>query len=149
MATFPSVTDHEASMLQPLAEIPGLRPATPNGNIESLLATQLVQDDATNQQFLGSPHVVVLPNAFPQYADGDVLIISGAGQTWRLHSSYLIKYSKVFASLLDPNKASHVTRKQRDAGMTIRWKLEVVEFRDNPTDCRLRSFKLVVSAHSR
>ncbi|TVY45584.1 hypothetical protein LSUB1_G000942 [Lachnellula subtilissima] len=141
MVTIPIITNGETS--QPPVELPGPSTVIHNGKMESLLADELAQYDVINQQILGSSHMAVNPNVFPQYADGDVLIISGAGQTWRLHSSYLIKYSKILAGLLDPNKAARITRKQREVGMTIRWKLEMVEFTENPTDCRLRSFKLV------
>ncbi|TVY14455.1 hypothetical protein LARI1_G007371 [Lachnellula arida] len=138
MVTIPNITNGEASLFQPHFQLLVPPTAIPNGNIE-----QLAQDDVINQQILGSPYMAAGPNEFPQYADGDVLISSGAGQTWRLHSSCLKKHSKIFASLLDPNRAARVTKKQREAGMTIRWKLEMVEFTENPTDCRLRSFKLV------
>ncbi|TVY52421.1 hypothetical protein LSUE1_G010207, partial [Lachnellula suecica] len=68
---------------------------------------------------------------------------SPARQTWTLHASYLTKASKVFATLLDPKKATHVTKRQRETGSFVKWRLEMVEFEDNPTDHRLRSFKLV------
>ena len=146
MVTIPNIINGQTAMLQPPVGLPDLSTAIPNGNTETLVAAQLAQYDVINQQILGGSHMAI---KFPQYADGDVLIISGAGQTWRLHSSYLIKYSKILAGLLDPNKAARVTRKQREAGRTIKWKLEMVEFTENPTDCRLRSFKLVVSCPKR
>lgn len=144
MVTIPNITNGEPSPFESYFQLLGPSTAVSDGNIE-----ELAQDDVINQQILGGSHMAAGPNEFPQYADGDVLISSGAGQNWRLHSSCLKKYSKVFASLLDPNRAARVTKKQRDAGMTIRWKLEMVEFTENPTDCRLRSFKLVVSYTTR
>jgi len=100
------------------------------------------------EQTFDIPPAVDRPNAFPYFRDGDVLILSGVGTTWKLHSEALRTNSKVFKKLLDPNAAIRLSRKQREAGMTVKWTIEMVEFQENPADYRLRSFRLVVSSNA-
>lgn len=146
MATLPSLTALEAPLLPAPTKVQAPSAAPPKITVETNQPADSTQDETASQQILGDHLSVPPPNAFPQFTDGDVQIISGAGQTWRLHSSTLAKYSKVLAALLDPTKVTkNPTRIQRAAGANIMWKLEMTEFKDNPNEHRLRSFKLEVS----
>jgi hypothetical protein len=80
---------------------------------------------------------------FPHFEDGDVLIVSGDGRSWKLHSTTLRNASGRFKTLLDENDARHMTKKQKIEGKTIRFKLEMSASEDSP-DIRFRSFRAFV-----
>jgi hypothetical protein len=89
------------------------------------------------------------PNGYPNFADGDVMIISLTGKTWKLHSTILINASTSLKSILAKLDPVHITKKNREDGVTIRWKLVMIEEPDaeeeDPDGLKFKSFKAVVS----
>lgn len=145
MATLPSITNDERLPAHPSASIPSSTAFPPAEALEIPIPQPVLQNGVTSEQTIDILPAADVPNAFPHYADGDVLVLSGVGPTWKLHSENLRK-SKVFDKLLDLNKAIRISRKNREDGMTIKWTIEMVEFQENPADYRLRSFRSVVSS---
>lgn len=92
-----------------------------------------------------SPDPTVGPGGYPIFADGDVLITSGTGRSWKLHSTTLRTASKEFRALFAKNPARRLTKKQLNEGHTVKWKIEMIPFEDCPEDIRFRSFRVVVS----
>jgi hypothetical protein len=80
---------------------------------------------------------------YPEFQDGDVLIMAPTGKTWKLHSFYLRNSSKVFRSIFDQNSPKHLTRKEKDDGRTIQWRFQMM-IQPN-TGNRFVVFKLMVS----
>lgn len=89
------------------------------------------------------------PNGYPNFADGDVMIISPTGKTWKLHSTILINASSSLKNILAKLDPVHITKKNREDGVTIRWKLVMIEEPDaekeDPDGLKFKSFKAVVS----
>jgi hypothetical protein len=97
------------------------------------------------EPFSSSPDPTVGPGGYPQFSDGDVLIISGTGRSWKLHSSALRNASKKFRAMFDEHEPRRITKKVKDDGKTIKWKLEMVPWDDKEDDTRFRSFRIIVS----
>jgi hypothetical protein len=71
---------------------------------------------------------------FPEFADGDVLIVITAARRYRLHSAILRRSSSILAALLDEAPAVELSRKAKNKGVTTRYRLHLVENED--TDVR-------------
>jgi len=85
-------------------------------------------------------------NGFPKYADGDVLIKTGTGRAWKLHSTTIMGASKTLAALLQPETMTiKLSKKDREEGKTIKWILDMVPWEERQQDTRFRSFELQVS----
>jgi hypothetical protein len=84
---------------------------------------------------------------YPNFRDGDVLIISPTDKTWRLHSTILINASPVIKSILAKYPAAHITKSQREEGLTIKWKLVMIDEPDaahiDPDGLTFKTFKIV------
>jgi hypothetical protein len=113
----------------------------PEGNFE-VRSPEHVQDQAEHQ----SPPP--RPSVFPTFHDGDVLILSPTGRTWRLHSLILSQASSKLKAILDEVEAIHITKKMRSEGKTIRYRLRMIEFEEDPNDLHFRTFKALVSSNS-
>jgi hypothetical protein len=113
----------------------------PEGNFE-VRSPEHVQDQAEHQ----SPPP--RPSVFPTFHDGDVLILSPTGRTWRLHSLILSQASTKLKAILDEVEAIHITKKQRSEGKTTRYRLRMIEFEEDPNDLHFRTFKALVSSNS-
>ena len=104
-----------------------------------------VQDPAEHQS---PPPPPPRPSVFPTFHDGDVLILSPPGRTWKLHSLILSQASSKLKAILDEVEAIHITKKQRSEGKTIRYRLRMIEFEEDPNDLNFRTFKALVSSNS-
>jgi hypothetical protein len=88
--------------------------------------------------------------AYPNFRDGDVLIISPLdNKTWTLHSTILCNASPVLKNTIAKQDPFHIKRREREDGMTIKWKLIMTEGPnakdDDPEGLIFKSFKAVVS----
>ena len=92
-----------------------------------------------------SPDPTTGPGGFPNFSDGDVLIVSGTGISWKLHSATLRNVSKKFRTMFNQHDARHITKKKREEGKTIKWKIEMIPWDDKADDNRFRSFRVLVS----
>jgi hypothetical protein len=115
----------------------------PEDNFEAR-SPERVQDQAEHQ----SPPHPPRPSVFPTFHDGDVLILSPPGRTWKLHSLILSQASSKLKAILDEVEAIHITKKQRSEGKTTRYRLRMIEFEEDPSDLHFRSFKALVSSNS-
>lgn len=64
-------------------------------------------------------------NDFPQYSDGDVLIVIRPGLQYQLHSHNLCSNSDVFQKLLTEDSAANLAPKIRKNGNKTRWRVEL------------------------
>jgi hypothetical protein len=84
---------------------------------------------------------------YPNFRDGDVLIISPTDKAWRLHSTILINASPVIKSILAKYPAAHTTKSQREEGLTIKWKLVMIDEPNaahvDPNRLTFKTFKIV------
>lgn len=84
---------------------------------------------------------------YPDFRDGDVLIMSPTDKTWKLHSTILINASPVIKSILAKYPAAHITKSQREEGWTIKWKLAMIDEPDaehvDPDGLIFKTFKIV------
>lgn len=91
----------------------------------------------------------VKKSGFPLFSEGDVLILSPTGKQWRLHSLILSQGSPVFNRIFSTTEPAHITKKDRDAGKTIVYKLDMFDDpqmkRHDPDGLRLKAFRAVVS----
>lgn len=79
---------------------------------------------------LPAPPKTTMPgseNDFPEFTDGDVLIIITSARRYKLHSSVLRRSSPTLVSLLDEAPAADLSSKARKKGVTIRYRLHLVE----------------------
>ncbi|KUJ09332.1 uncharacterized protein LY89DRAFT_598409 [Mollisia scopiformis] len=81
------------------------------------------------------------------FHDGDVLIVSPTGKQWKLHSLILAQSSPILNKILAAAEPAHLTKKDRDAGKTVFFKLEMVDdskYRSvDPEGLRYKAFKSV------
>ncbi|KAE8454560.1 hypothetical protein EG329_000183 [Mollisiaceae sp. DMI_Dod_QoI] len=86
-------------------------------------------------------------SGFPMFHDGDVLIVSPTGKQWKLHSLILAQSSPIFNKILVTAQPAHLTKKDRDAGKTVFYKLEMVDdpsYKNiDPEGLRYKSFRSV------
>jgi hypothetical protein len=68
---------------------------------------------------------------FPQFADGDVLIVITAARQYKLHSAILRRSSPVLAALFDESPAVDLSRKAKNKGITTRYRLHLAENEDD------------------
>jgi hypothetical protein len=84
---------------------------------------------------------------YPDFRDGDVLIMSPTDKTWKLHSTILINASPVIKSILAKYPAAHITKSQREEGWTIKWKLAMIDEpgaeQVDPDGLIFKTFKIV------
>ncbi|KAF8858788.1 hypothetical protein BDZ45DRAFT_590717 [Acephala macrosclerotiorum] len=84
------------------------------------------------------------------FHDGDVLIISPTGKQWKLHSLILAQASPILNKILATAEPAHLTKKDRDAGKTIFFKLEMIDdpkFKVvDPEGLRYKSFRSGVNS---
>lgn len=66
---------------------------------------------------------------FPEFADGDVLIVISAARRYKLHSTVLRRASPTVSALFDKNAASELSSKMKRRGVTIKYRLHLI---DNP-----------------
>lgn len=66
---------------------------------------------------------------FPEYSDGDVLVVITAARRYKLHSTVLRRASPTISALFDEVAPSEPSLKMKRRGMTIRYRLHLV---DNP-----------------
>lgn len=66
-------------------------------------------------------------NNFPDFTDGDVLIIITSARRYKLHSSVLRRSSPTLVSLLDEAPAADLSSKARKKGTTVRYRLHLDE----------------------
>lgn len=92
------------------------------------------------------------PDAYPNFRDGDVLIISPTGKTWRLHNLILSNASPVIKGILASQEPIHITKRQRAEGQTIKWKLGMIDEPDaeeaDPDGLKFKTFKPIVGPHN-
>jgi hypothetical protein len=86
-------------------------------------------------------------NGFPNFADGDVQIISSTGRTWELHSATMRHSSKGFRDLIDGQEARRPHKRRKDEVKSVRWKIFMVPWEGDVYEGRLRSFRIVVSSN--
>jgi len=91
-----------------------------------------------------SPDIASSEGGYPQFADGDVLIVDGLGHNWKLHSTALANASRQFAQIFEDHEGRVITTKLKATGKLVRWKLEMIQSEEKP-DARFRSFRVVVS----
>jgi hypothetical protein len=82
---------------------------------------------------------------YPELPGADVLILSATGRQWKLEASILRNCSPYFTRILKEDKY-HVSKKQRDLGQTIGWRIQLRKSRlHHPEDPRFREFYTLVS----
>ena len=112
-------------------------------------STQLILSDVSGQKGQGIQQAPAQPDAFPSFRDGDVMIISPTGKTWKLHSAILINASPVIKTILSKRDLVSINKKLREEGNTIRWKLIMVDEPDaewtDPDGLKFKTFQPVVS----
>lgn len=92
-------------------------------------------------------------SGYPMFQDGDVLIVSPTGKQWKLHSLILAQASSVLNKILASSEPATLSKKERDAGKNIFFKLEMVDdyqkFKDaDPQGLRYKAFRSVVRLKS-
>ncbi|KAI9802598.1 MAG: hypothetical protein M1833_001672 [Piccolia ochrophora] len=73
---------------------------------------------------------VEAPSTFPSFSDGDVIIIVSAEHQYRLHSNVLRLSSTTFDKLLNKERASALTPKQKKEGQMVQYRLHFIEGND-------------------
>jgi len=68
-------------------------------------------------------------NNFPEFADGDVLVVITAARRYKLHSAVLRRSSPTLSALLDGVAAADLSSKVRRRGVTTKYRLHLI---DNP-----------------
>ena len=66
-----------------------------------------------------------LVSDFPQYCDGDVVVLIGLRQKYQLHASVLRRNSPYFTHLLSPNHAVTLNQRARKEGRIVHYQLEL------------------------
>jgi hypothetical protein len=90
-----------------------------------------------NTKYFGMPVASPQPTAtmpgsednFPEFADGDVLVVVTGARRYKLHSTVLRRSSPTFAALLDEVAAADLSSKVKKRGMTVKYRLHLG---DNP-----------------
>jgi len=62
---------------------------------------------------------------FPNYKDGDVLLVLSQTRHYQLHSRTLRMHSKFFKDMLTDEKAAQLNSKARKEGNCVRYRLEL------------------------
>ena len=62
---------------------------------------------------------------FPQFADGDVLVILDGKRIFKLHATILRNNSTGFKRLLQEEQGAKLTRRAKEEGNTVRWRLDL------------------------
>lgn len=92
-------------------------------------------------------------SGYPMFHDGDVVIVSPTGKQWKLHSLILAQSSPVLNRILATAEPASLTKKDREAGKTVFFKLEMVDdpmFKAvDPQGLRYKAFRSVVCFKSR
>lgn len=80
---------------------------------------------------------------FAEFDDGDVLITSSTGKTWKLHAGILRQHSTVLRKLFEEHAPVKLSKKKKFEGKTIMWKINMI---NDPTPGGLYCiFKYIVS----
>lgn len=87
------------------------------------------------------------PSVFPKFDDGDVMITSPTGRTWKLHSMVLATASPRFKEIFNTSAPIHISKKQREEGATVRWRL-VMKFEEeahdlDPNSLQFKNFRAI------
>jgi len=85
---------------------------------------------ALNQKYFGMPTPTKAPveqDNFPHFVDGDVLVIVTSSRRYKLHSDILRRSSPTFKALLDHDVAVNLSKPARKKGITIRYRLHMIE----------------------
>jgi hypothetical protein len=90
-----------------------------------------------NTKYFGMPAAPPRPTAtmpgsedhFPEFPDGDVLVVITAARRYKLHSAVLRRCSPTFSALLDGVAAADLSSKVRRRGVTTKYRLHLG---DNP-----------------
>ena len=99
---------------------------------------------------INSPHATLtrlVSDGYPTFNDGDVMIVSSTGKSWKLHSTLLGNASGVFRDKMNKFPAKHITKAQRESGVTLKWRFNMIAWQEKPTETRFRSFQAVVSSY--
>lgn len=83
-----------------------------------------------NTKYYGMPSPATMPgseNEFPQFADGDVLIVISTTRRYKLHSATLRRSSPTFVALLDEEAAADLSKAVQKKGVTTRYRLHLVK----------------------
>jgi hypothetical protein len=64
---------------------------------------------------------------FPEFADGDVLVVITAARRYKLHSAVLRRASPIFSALFDKYAGADLTSKMKRRGVTIKYRLHLTE----------------------
>jgi len=62
---------------------------------------------------------------FPEYADGDILVVITAARRYKLHSAILRRSSPTISALLDGVAGADLTSKVRRRGMAVKYRLHL------------------------
>lgn len=68
-----------------------------------------------------------IQDGFPHFLDGDVLIVVTSSRRYKLHSDILRRSSPTFMALLDKDAAVDLSKYAKKKGVTVRWRLHVVQ----------------------
>lgn len=63
------------------------------------------------------------PKSYPEFDDGDVIIISPTGRKWKLHSMILSNASPRLKELFTSTEPAKLSKKDQNDGKTVRWTL--------------------------
>jgi hypothetical protein len=94
-----------------------------------------------------SQHLTVgssLAGDFPKFTDGDVIIVSGTGMVWKLHSNTLRSASPKLQEMINAVEGRKITDKLQIDGRVERWKIEMSEWSEKPEDTRFRDLTVTV-----
>lgn len=64
---------------------------------------------------------------FPEFADGDVLVVITAARRYKLHSTVLRRASPTISALFDQHAASELSSKMKRRGMTVKYRLHLTD----------------------
>ena len=64
---------------------------------------------------------------FPEFADGDVLVVITAARRYKLHSAVLRRASPIFSALFDKYAGADLTSKMKRRGVSIKYRLHLTE----------------------
>ena len=66
-------------------------------------------------------------NKFPKFRDGDVTLVLSTGRVYQLHAGVLRRSSEFFSKILTEENGAILTPKAKHAGVTIRYRLDLVD----------------------
>lgn len=86
---------------------------------------------------------------YPYFHNGDVLIVSPTGRSWKLHSLILAKAAPGFEAVFNSFDPVHVSKKAKEEGRTVKWKLEMINEPEavgqDPEGLKYKQFRPMVS----